>query len=68
MSGILQIGDVVEVHGRRARVTAIELVAAGETDGGIPVNAAPWSAADSLVVDLDNGRWVFGDQLEAVRS
>jgi hypothetical protein len=65
MSDILRVGDVVTHRGHRSIVTAIELVAEGESDGGIPLEQAPWSAAGMLVVDLNTGRWAWGDQLEA---
>ena len=71
---ILRVGDAVLWRGawgfeepKTARVAVIELVERGQKNGGVPVDAVPWSAVpDHVVVTLDNNHWAYGRQLQPV--
>ena len=76
MSTLLRVGDSVLWSGawgynepQVAHVTGIELVEPGQKEGGVPVEAVPWSAVErEVVVDLDNGHWAYGTQLDPVKG
>jgi hypothetical protein len=70
---VLRVGDAVNWRGgfgahagRVAKVLRMERVRLGESDGGTEVAEVPWDQVKSraLVVDLDNGHWAYGNQLE----
>lgn len=75
MRDMLRIGDAVDVRtwaGNvvRSKVTAIELVEPGEKEGGVRVVMAPWATVNApvntVVVNLSNRHWAYGQQLVRV--
>lgn len=69
---LLHVGDTVLWRGgwgldapREAVVTHIETHEVGGY--GYPADQVPWSEVRGCVVDLDNGKWAYGDQLERVQ-
>ena len=70
MKSNLCVGDTVWWRGnfgtsgsKKAKVVRIEVVERGEKEGGTLVETVPWAMKDSIVVDLDNGHWAYGDQI-----
>jgi hypothetical protein len=73
---VLRIGDMVMWRGawgsepaKVAKVTGIEVCAVG-TKNGMSVSNAKWTTVKSgkktIVVDLDNGHWAYGSQLDPI--
>ena len=60
----LKIGDTVLSKHGTAVVESIELVEPGQKYG-IKVNEVYWSMIDSVVVDMDNGHWSYGEDLSS---
>ena len=68
----LKVGDEVMWRGgfgsdapRKAKVVGIELCRAGEKYGE-PRESVDWSKKDRIVVDLDNGHWAKGHQIDPI--
>ena len=69
---VLSVGDVVSwSHAwgtapfRPARVKRIEILLFNDgSDSGVPVDSVPWTKASDIIVDLDNGHWAYGTQLQ----
>jgi hypothetical protein len=68
----LKVGDEVMWRGgfgseppRKAKVIGIELCRAGEKYGE-PRESVDWSKKDRIVVDLDNGHWAKGHQIDPI--
>jgi len=64
---ILRVGDTVLYRCRFAKVLHIELCHDASAYG-VEVSAASWSERDRIVVDLDNGHWAYGAQIEPVED
>ena len=65
---ILRIGDEVIYCCRPAKVVGITEVAPGQVYG-TPVTEMPWLLVPGhTVVDLDNGHWAYGDQVQAAND
>jgi len=71
---ILKVGDKVMWRGawgketpKEAVVTEMALCAVGEKYGK-PISSAKWSTVENekVVVDLDNGHWAYGYQLDRI--
>lgn len=63
--GWLSVGDVVLWNGiAPAKVLELTLTKAGEAYGA-KVQRMPWELVPTnAVVDLDNGKWAYGSQIE----
>lgn len=68
---ILKVGDTVMWRGswgrdveRPAKIIGMELCEAPRMKEGVVVRAADWNDKARLVVDLDNGSWAYGFQIE----
>ena len=71
MNENLKVGDTVLCRGRFGResaqpvtITHLELCVEEGDKWGVPVDELPWSAKDRAVVNLDNGTWAYGSQIE----
>lgn len=62
----ITIGTILLTNHGRAKVKGIEIVALGESDGGIEVPAIWAVYKDICVFDLDNGHWSYGADCELV--
>ena len=61
---ILKIGDDVLSEYGPAKITKIELCEKVGDKYGIEVNSVHTNLVDRIVVDLDNGHWNYGTQLD----
>lgn len=68
---ILKVGDTVMWRGawgrdaaRPAKIENMELCEAPRMKEGVRVRAVDWADKARLVVDLDNGSWAYGFQIE----
>lgn len=71
MKSFLEIGDHVLFHSndgktRESVITNIEITAEPGEMYGLPVKEIDWSRRSCVVVDLDDGKWAFGTQIEPV--
>ena len=72
---ILKVGDTVMWRGswgndapRPAKIDHMELCEAPRMKEGTPVRAVEWKDKARLVVDLSNGSWAYGFQIEPVEE
>lgn len=70
---VLKIGDMVSWRGgwgeqapKLARVVGITRTTEPRTKYGRPVDSVPWFNVrlNLVVVDLDNGHWAYGNQID----
>ena len=70
---LIKVGDTVLCRGRFGReaalpvtITHLELCVEAGDKWGVPVDELPWAAKDRAVVNLANGTWAYGSQIEPV--
>lgn len=73
MSEHLKLGDVVLWRGgwgseapKLVTITHLELCVEEGDKYGVPVAELPWSEKGRAVMNLDNGHWAYGSQIEPV--
>ncbi len=68
MSKILKVGDAVFTNHGEAKVIKIEIVEPGQKEDGIDVSKIYWSLKDYVIVDLDNGHWSYGYNIQPIND
>ena len=68
---LIKVGDTVLCRGRFGResslpvtITHLELCVEAGDKYGVPVAELPWSEKGRAVVDMNNGHWCYGYQIE----
>ena len=68
---LIRIGDTVLCRGgwgseapQPVTITHLEICVVEGDKYGLPVTELPWSKKGCAVVDLDNGHWCYGYQIE----
>lgn len=68
---LIRVGDTVLCRGRYGResalpvtITHLELCVEEGDKYGVPVTELPWSEKGRAVVDMSNGHWAYGSQIE----
>lgn len=71
MNENLKVGNVVLCRGGWGReapqpvtITHLELCAEEGDKWGVPVTELPWSEKGRAVMNLNNGHWCYGSQIE----
>lgn len=72
---MLTVGDTVNWSNgwgmdfpKKAKVTSIEETDEVREKYGKDVQQIPWSRKDYCTVDLDNGHWAYGEQIEPLQE
>ena len=73
MSENLKVGDTVLCRGswgheapKQVTITHLELCVEAGDKYGVPVAELPWSEKNRAVVDMDNGHWAYGSQIDPI--
>jgi hypothetical protein len=73
MNEHLKVGDVVLCRGgwgheapKKVTITHLELCVEPGDKYGVPVAELPWADKARAVVDMDNGHWAYGSQIDPV--
>ena len=68
---LIKVGDTVLCRGswgseapQPVTITHLELCVEAGDKYGVPVTELPWSAKARAVVDMGNGHWAYGSQIE----
>lgn len=71
MSENLKVGDTVLCRGgwgseapQPVTITHLELCVEPGDKYGVPVAELPWAEKDRAVMNLDNGHWAYGSQID----
>jgi len=74
MNENLRVGDTVRCRGgwgsdapQLVTITHLQRCVVEGDKYGVPVAELPWSEKGRAVVDLDNGHWAYGWQLEPMQ-
>jgi len=66
MKNTIQVGDLISTRHGTSKIKKIELCEKPGEKYGIPVKRVFTNLLDRVIIDLENGHWTYGDQIDFV--
>lgn len=68
MKNTIQIGDLISTRHGTSKIKKIELCEKPNEKYGIPVKKIFTNLLDRVIIDLENGHWTFGSEVELINE